>query len=275
MPKNRSSRSCRRKALALLTGALLLATSAPGLARSQTLRVAVEGEYPPFNTVTAGGTFSGFDVEIAHALCAAMQASCKLVKQQWDRMIPDLVAGRYEMIVSSMSITVPRLQQIDFSDPYYQTPAKFVAKKGAALDRSLEDLRGKRVGVQKATNHEQYLASSHPWVALTRYETIGKATAALRAGKIDYLFGDAMALDKGFLKTLDGKGFAFVGPDMRDPRYFGRGFAVAVQKGNAELRGRLNQALATIKANGRYDAIQKKYFVFDMAPTPALASVTQ
>jgi ABC-type amino acid transport substrate-binding protein len=177
------------------------------------------------------------------------------------------------MIVSSMSVTSSRRQQIDFSDPYYQTPAKFVAKKGAPLDRSLADLRGKRVGVQKGTNHEQFLASNHVGIALTRYETLTKATAALSAGKIDYLFGDAMALDKGFLKTPKGKGFAFVGPDLRDPRYFGQGIAVAVQKGNADLRARLNQALAEIKASGRYDEIQKKYFVFET--TPAAFGVTQ
>lgn len=271
----------RRGALAALSGALVAGWSAGAAAAPRAaakaapaskaaadqpaaLRVAVEGAYPPFNKVDAKGKWTGFDVEIAQALCAAMGTPCKLVQQPWDRMIDDLEAGRYEMVVSSMSITEARRQRIDFSDPYYRTPAKFVGRSGQSLDAALLQLKGKRVAVQKATNHELYLSSVQDGVVLVRQPTLGAATADLAAGKADLVFGDAMALDLGFLKTPKGKGFAFVGPDMRDPRFFGKGMAVAVRKGNDDLRGRLNRALASIKASGAYDAIQKRYFVFDM-----------
>ena len=101
---------------------------APALsASSETLRIAVEGEYPPFNQTDKKGKLSGFDIDIANALCKSIQASCKFVKQRWDRMIPDLVDGKYDLVVSSLSITPERLQKIDFTLPYYNTPAKLVA----------------------------------------------------------------------------------------------------------------------------------------------------
>lgn len=255
---------------ALLATTVTGACSIAAAEEPAVLRVAIEGEYPPFSSTAAGGKLKGFDVEIAQALCAAMAASCQLVKQQWDRMIPDLVAGRYEMVVSSMSITPRRRQQIDFTQAYYQMPAKFVARKGGDdLAGSLEALKGKRVGVQKATVHDQFLTASVGGSAvLTRYDTLGKAAGDLQAGRIDYLFGDAMALHESLLKTPKGKAYEFVGPDLRDRRFFGEGIGIAVRKGNVDLRNRLNLALAAIRADGTYEAIASRYFTFDVVAVP-------
>lgn len=261
----------RRTGRLLLAIAGALAFGCPAaMAEEAVLRVAIEGEYPPFSSTGANGKLTGFDVEIAQALCSEMAATCQLVKQQWDQMIPGLMAGRYEMVVSSMSITARRKQQIDFTQAYYQTPAKFVArKKGAAFAGSLEALKGKRVGVQKATTHDQFLTAKLGGSAsLTRYDTMAKAASDLDAGRIDYLFGDAMALDEGLLKTSKGKGYAFVGPDLRDRRFFGEGIGIAVQKGDHGLRDRLNRALAAMRADGSYDAISARYFTFGMAAVP-------
>jgi lysine-arginine-ornithine-binding protein len=277
----------RRRAVVLSAGAAAVALALgwpAGHARAaegQALRVAIEGEYPPFSSTGPGGKLEGFDIDIARALCAEMEASCKLVKQRWDRMIPDLVAGRYEMVVSSMSITASRRRQIDFTDPYYQTPAKFVAraaKKGKGdddaaaavlLPASLEALKGKRVAVQKATVHDQYLTARLGGSAqVARYDTLGKAAADLEKGKVDLLFGDAMALHSGLLATAKGKRYAFVGPDLRDRRFFGEGIGIAVRKGNVDLRQRLNAALAKIRADGTYQAIAGRYFTFGMAEAP-------
>lgn len=261
-----------RRRIVLRTLGALLATTVAGTCHvaaadeSAVLRVAIEGEYPPFSSTAAGGKLKGFDVEIAQALCAAMAASCQLVKQQWDRMIPDLVAGRYEMVVSSMSITPRRRQQIDFTQAYYQMPAKFVARKGRDdLAGSLEALKGKRVGVQKATVHDQFLTANVGGSAvLTRYDTLGKAAGDLQAGRIDYLFGDAMALHENLLKTPKGKAYEFVGPDLRDRRFFGEGIGIAVRKGDDALREPLNAAIKGIRASGTYQEISNRYFGRDI-----------
>ena len=253
----------RRAVLGLCCSiALAGATFAPP-AWAQALRIAVEGEYPPFSKTDKKGTLSGFDVDIANALCKALQAKCELVKQRWDRIIPDLVAGKYDLVVSSMSITPERRQKIDFTNPYYYTPAKFVAKKGTELGPTLDALKGHRIGVQKATTHEQQLQRKFgSAVEIVRYDTLPKAQDGLKAGKVDLVFGDALALWQGFLKTDQGKGYVFVGPDV----VYGSGMGIGVRKGQPDLVASLNQALDQIRANGTYDKISSQYFAFPLLP---------
>ena len=268
--------SRRRRAVAALVAAVAVVGVGAvdvAAARAETLLVAIEGEYPPFNSTDKKGRLTGFDVDIANALCKAMDASCKLVKQQWDRMIPDLAAGRYDMVVSSMSISAARRKQIDFTRPYYQTPAKFVARKGAGIEISPEGLKGRRLGVQRATTHERYLAGLYgDSVVLVRYDTLPKAQADMAAGKVDLVFADAMALSEGFLKTKKGKDFEFVGPDFRDSRWLGQGIGIGVRKGRADLVGELNEALDAIKADGTYARIERAYFDFAVGQRQAVAS---
>jgi arginine/ornithine transport system substrate-binding protein len=254
----------RRVLLGLFSGAALTwaAVAVPlSAAQAEALRIAVEGEYPPFNKTDKKGKLSGFDVDIANALCKALEAKCEFVKQRWDRIIPDLVDGKYDLVVSSMSITAERRQRIDFTNPYYQTPAKFVGKKDMSLPAALDALKGHKIGVQKATTHEQYLyrqlGSS---VEIVRYDTLPKAQGDLTAGKLDLVFGDALALSEGFLKTDKGKQFAFMGPDM----VFGSGIGIGVRKGQPELVNSLNRALDAIRANGSYDKIASQYFTFSL-----------
>jgi arginine/ornithine transport system substrate-binding protein len=268
------TRPSRRPVLAMLAGVALLvagtAEAAQKAAKPTTqgpaLKVAIEGEYPPFSETGPGGRLTGFDVDIATALCTAVKASCQMVKQPWHLMISDLVDGRYDMIVSSMSITGTRREKIEFTEPYYHTPAKFVAKKGAFAGLTADGLKGKRIGVQRATNHDSYLTDTYGDAAqITRYETLEKAKVDLAAGKVDLVFADAIALNNGFLATAKGKGFEFVGPNVRDRRWFGEGIGIAVRKGNTDLRNRLNQGLAAIQGDGTYARIEQKYFPFEMA----------
>lgn len=268
----RSSTFARRWLLSWVAGAALTPAIAAAPVRAETagtLRIAVEGDYPPFNQVDKKGRLSGFDVDIANAVCDAMNASCTFVRQSWERMIPDLVDGKYDLVVSSLSITAARRQRIDFSDPYYLTPAKFVGRKDAGVPSSLEALKGRRIGVQKATTHESYLARKlGSGVEIVRYETLPKAQADLAAGKVDLVFADAVALLQGFLKTDQGKAFTFIGPDLR----VGNGIGIGVRKGQSDLVASLNRALERIRVDGTYDKIATKYFEFPL-PTWDTAAI--
>jgi arginine/ornithine transport system substrate-binding protein len=273
LPATFSRRRGALAALAATVAVLGVGTADIAAARAESLLVAVEGEYPPFNVTDKKGRLTGFDVDIANAICKALDASCKLVKQQWDRMIPDLAAGKYDMVVSSMSITSSRRKQIDFTRPYYQTPAKFVAKKGGGIVVSPDGLKGRRLGVQRATSHERYLTSLYGDSAvLVRYDTLPKAQADMVAGKVDLVFADAMALSEGFLKTKKGEDFEFVGPDFRDSRWLGQGIGIGVRRGRADLVGQLNEALDAIKADGTYARIERAYFDFAIGQGQAIAS---
>ena len=251
----------RKLTLALAAG---LALALAGATHAQEpLRIGVEGAYPPFSKKEADGTLTGFDIDIANALCAKLERECQLVEQDWDGMIPALKAGKFDAIVASMSITPERKQQVDFSEKYYNTPARFVAKKGAGLDISPEGLKGKRIGVQRGTIHQCYLDKKFSGAEIVMYGTQEEVFQDLALGRLDAQLSDSIAADGGFLKQDAGKDFEFVGDDQVD-ECFGSGAGIAVRKEDTELRDNLTAAIKAIREDGTYETINKKYFDFDI-----------
>jgi arginine/ornithine transport system substrate-binding protein len=254
----------RRLALGAVAGLFVLATGAQAKDWTQ-VRIGVEGAYPPFSSISPDGSLVGFDIDIANALCAEIQAECTLVPQDWDGIIPALLAKKYDAIVASMSITEERKQKVDFTNKYYQTPARFVAKTGSIADISKEALTGKKVGVQRATTHDSFLTDNFgDAVEVVRYATQDEANLDLIAGRVDLLLADSVTLSEGLLKTDQGKDFSFVGPSYSDEKWFGLGAGIAVRKSDTDLRDKLNAAIDAIRANGTWDKIAAKYFDFDV-----------
>jgi arginine/ornithine transport system substrate-binding protein len=254
------------KFLGVAAAALLaLSTSAASAKDWTKIRIATEGAYAPFNFVQPDGELAGFDVDIAHALCDELKADCTVVKQDWDGMIPALMARKFDAIVASMSITEERMQKVDFTDKYYQTPARAVVKKGSAVEVSAAGLAGKKIGVQRETIHDKFVTDTFGETAeIVRYGTQDEANLDAVSGRVDVLFADSVVLSEGFLKTDQGAGFEFVGPQFTDPKYFGVGAGIAIRKTDPELKDALNKALAAIRSNGTYDKIAAKYFDFNV-----------
>jgi polar amino acid transport system substrate-binding protein/arginine/ornithine transport system substrate-binding protein len=246
-------------ALGLAT--LLLAT---GALQAADLRVGVEGAYPPFSWKESDGTLKGFDIEIAEAICAEMGRKCVLVEQDWDGMIPALLAKKFDAIIASMSITEERKKRVDFTDKYYNTPAKFVGKKGSDIEISKSGLAGKRVGLQRGTTHQCFMEKMYPDTELVLYGTQDEVFQDLAIGRIDLQFSDSIAADEGFLKTDAGKDFEFIGGDQHDEECHGPGAGIAVRKSDKDLRKELNAAIKAIRDNGVYQKINAKYFDFDI-----------
>jgi arginine/ornithine transport system substrate-binding protein len=252
--------------LALAATAALVALAGIAEAKEWTkVRIGVEGAYPPFSSVSPEGKLQGFDIDIAMALCEQMKVECTLVQQDWDGIIPALLARKYDAIIASMSITEERKQKVDFSNKYYDTPARFVARKGTNIEISKEGLKGKKIGVQRATIHDKFVTENFgDAVEVVRYGTADEVDLDLVAGRIDMRLDDAVAISEGLLKTPQGADFEFVGPPMNDDRWFGEGVGIALRKGDTELKEMFNQAIDAIRANGTYEKIQKKYFDFDV-----------
>jgi arginine/ornithine transport system substrate-binding protein len=250
-------------AAALFTLALPAATwaQAPDW---KTIRIGVEGAYPPFSEVGPDGKLKGFDIDMAMALCAQMKAQCTLVQQEWDGMIPALQSRKFDAIIASMAATDERRKVVAFSDKYYNTPARLVAKTGAALAATPEGLKGKRIGVQRSTIHDRFVTETFKTSEIVRYGKADEVYLDLAAGRIDVAMGDSVAIDGGLLKKPQGKGFAFFGPSYNDEKYFGSGSSIAVRKADTALAERFSAAIKAIRADGNYRKIQDRYFDFDV-----------
>ena len=257
-----------KKLLGLIAAAAVVLTAGSALADSHTVRIGTEGAYPPFNYIDDNGELKGFDVDIANALCEAAGFECEFVVQDWDGIIPGLIAEKYDAIIASMSITEKRMEVVDFTDKYYNTPAKFVANKGMELDFTAEGLAGKVIGVQGSTIHEDFARATFTESEIVTYATQDEPNADLVSGRVDLVLADSVALDEGFIATDAGACCEFVGPDYTDPSFFGVGAGIAVRKGEAELLDALNAALDQILRDGTYKAINDKYFDYNVYGEP-------
>lgn len=228
------------------------------------VRICVEGAYPPFSEVNTSGEVVGFDIDIANALCTEMGHSCENVQTEWDGIIPALLEKKCDAIIASMSITDERKKQIDFSEKYYNSPNIFAAKEGVDWTDDNEGLKGKSVGVQRGTTHQEYLEAKFPDVELKLYGTQDEAYLDLQAGRIDAIMADSIAINDGFLGTDSGAGYAQFGDTHLDVAIHGVGAGIGVRQEDTELRDGFSAAIQTIRENGTYKSINDKYFSFDL-----------
>lgn len=256
---------------ALLCAVLALHAGASFAKDWNEIRLASEGAYPPFNLIASDGSLQGFDIDIGNALCDELKAKCTWVKQEWDGMIPALVSRKFDAIIASMSITDERKSKVDFTEKYYASPLALIAKKGSPLRPDLQSLKGRKVGVQRGTVSDNF--ATKYWdgkgMQIVRYAKQDEAYVDLRAGRLDAAFSDYLEAYGGFLTKPEGEGYDVAGERLfgktaEEKAMIGEGIGIAVRKRDKELTAKLNQALAAIRANGKYDAIQKKYFPMDI-----------
>jgi polar amino acid transport system substrate-binding protein len=222
------------------------------------LRIGTEGAYPPFNQIDASGKLIGFDIDIANALCAKMKAECEFVTQDWDGIIPGLLAKKYDAIVASMSVTEERKKAVAFTDRYYSNKLRFVAKKGGGFDPA--KLKGKSIGTQRATLSATYLEDKlKGQVDIKLYDTQENAYLDLASGRTDAVLAD-MLVSYEWLQSDAAKGFDFAG----EPLPLEDEIAIALRKEDDGLRKRFNDAIAAIRADGTYAKINASYFPFSI-----------
>lgn len=242
-----------RSLFALLLGSLI----ALPVSAQDTLRIATEGAYPPFNFIDASGEVKGFDVDIAEALCAEMGADCELVTQSWDGIIPGLIAGRYDAIIASMSITPERQEAVSFSEPYYSNKLQFIAPNESDFGPS--DASDAVIGAQRATIAAQWLQDNVPEADIRVYDTQENAYLDLESGRLDAVLADVY-VSYEWLESDEGAAYEFKG----DPVYDDDKIAIAVRKGDEALAARFSEAIEAIRADGKYQAINAEYFPFDI-----------
>jgi len=236
-----------------------MALSAPLAAQQfDTISFGVDGGYPPFDVLAPSGEITGFDIDIANALCTQLKAKCVFVKQPFESMIAALNAHKFDAIIASLNITDERKKEVDFTDRYYRSAAQLVARKGSPLLPEAASLKGKTVGVQTGSTHEAY-ARTH-WAGHANQDNV---YLDLLSGRIDASLQDNIQAATSFVDTPRGQKFAFAGPVISDGS-ISSDVGIAVNKDNPALRDALNEAIKQIRADGTYAAIEKKYFSFDI-----------
>jgi len=254
----------RTTRIALAISAAALAASLSIASAQETLKIGTEGAYPPFNNLTADGKLEGFDIDIANALCDEMKVKCEFVTQDWDGMIPALLAGKFDAVIASMSITDERKQKVDFTHKYYQTPPAIVAPKDSDIKGvTKEDLAGKTIGAGTATTHFNYAEKTYTDSTIKAYPTSQEFLLDLANGRVDAVTDDISVLEE-WLKTPDGACCKVVGTIATVPEIHGEGAGIAIRKGEQGLVDKFNAAIDAIRASGKYKEINDKYFSYDV-----------
>jgi arginine/ornithine transport system substrate-binding protein len=228
-------------------------------AEERTLRIAFDVPYEPFEYKDENGELTGFEVDLATAMCEEMKADCKFVIQAWDGMIPGLVARKFDLIMSSMSITAERAERVLFSEPYYNTPGGWFGPNSFDTDvTDMDAMKGKTVGVQRGTTMDTFVTEEMTGVVtIKRYTTADDMVLDLEGQRLDAVFLDYPV---GEQTVLTKDGFKEIGEQVK----LGQGVGVAMRKRDKAVAEAVNAALRKLKEDGTYDAIMKKYFAYDV-----------
>jgi polar amino acid transport system substrate-binding protein len=233
----------------------------PDISRIQQIRFMTEVDYPPFNYAGPDGSHLGFNVDLARMICEELKVTCTIQMRRFDTLLDSLGENRGDAVIASIAVTPQTRGRVDFTDPYYRTPARFVMRKDEPVeDVRPEQLEGKKVAVVAGSAHEAYLKELFTGVELRPYPTLEAARTALRAGETDLLFADGITM-AFWLNGSDSDGCcAFVGGPFTESRYFGEGVGIAVRRGNEPMRLAINWALFRLWERGRYSDLWLRYF---------------
>ncbi|WP_129139418.1 transporter substrate-binding domain-containing protein [Modicisalibacter coralii] len=254
----------------------LLASSLIGLAivtgtvhADDTVRIALDVPYEPFEYRDADGELTGFDIDLGNALCKEAGVECEWVIQRWDGLIPGLMARKYDAIMSSMVITAERERKVLFTHPYSATPRAWIAPADRTID--IDDkpqLAGMTVGVERATLQDRYITDLYgDAMTVRRYDTVDDMIVDLQTGRLKLAFMNYPIAETHLHVDAQGSEFKRVSGFIKGPeKYFGKGVGIAFRKRDKALVERFNDALDTLRDNGTYDEIMKTYFSYDISP---------
>ncbi len=225
------------------------------------LRVITEADYPPFNYYDEDGTLTGFNVELIQAICGVLGVTCSVEARDWEFLLPSLARKEVDIVAASITISSHSLKTADFTDHYYDTPARFIVAKGSNLaDITPEALKGKTVAVIEGSSHQAYLQKYYAGVKLVAVKRREELRKMLLVGKVKVIFDDGITSVFWLNGTASKACCSFLGGPLVDQKYFGQGVGFAVQKGNRRLREMLNYALEKVRRDGIYEELFLRYF---------------
>jgi octopine/nopaline transport system substrate-binding protein len=279
--------SVKKIVAALALGALMAVTGAAGAKEWKTVRIASEGAYPPWNAIDTSGKLIGFEVDLGNDLCKRMKVTCEFVAQDWDGIIPALQQGKYDAIMSGMTITGERKKVIDFSAPYGTEPSVFAVLKSSSLVKGLDlkadrtdlnnegaakpvltkladALKGKSVGVQVSTIQADFMDKHLSKVTMRTYDKMDNAGIDLGSGRVDAIFGDRSVVEA--IVKADAEKMIVVGPNFIGG-VIGEGMGVGLRQADGDLKKMFNVAIAAALKDGTVKKLSTQHFGYDISPT--------
>ncbi|MGL4494582.1 MAG: transporter substrate-binding domain-containing protein [Beijerinckiaceae bacterium] len=255
-----TTRAFTAAAIGLALGALAGPTAALAQQKEwKEIRIGTEGAYPPFNNLNAQKQLEGFEIDYFNALCEKMKVKCTWVVQDWDGIIPALLANKYDVIVAGMNATDERRKRVDFTATYTKIPPAMIAAKTYSGATTPDALKGKAVATQGSTIHANYLEQYYKGSDIKLFPTQEEANLALSQGRVDFVVADKLALQD----FVEGKGkdcCKFVADLQRDPKIHGDGVGVAVRKEDTALKDLLSKAIEESLKDGTHEKARAKWF---------------
>lgn len=219
------------------------------------IKFAMSGGYPPFNYFDDQGNLVGFDVEIGQEVARRLGVEYEPVVTNWDGILIGLTAGQYDGILGSMAITEDRLEQVDFTDPYYYSGAQLVVQSDSAINGAADVTSDMRIAVVTGTTFADQVEE---WGAEpVYYESDALTLNDLASGQVDGVITDALVA----LNTMQDQGYDL---KLAGDMLYTEELAVAVRKGDENLAAEINSALQEMRADGTYQEISQRYFGRDI-----------
>lgn len=233
----------------------------PDLGRDRVIRFLTTDDHPPFNFVAPDGTLAGFNVDLARAICGALEVACSLQARSFESLVPALEAKAGDAVIASLAITAQARRAVAFSRPTMRVAARFAARATSAPPAVLPETVSRSViGVQAGTAHEAYLRRFFPQAVVRTFTDPDSLHAALKQGGIDLLFADGLATALWLNGSTAAGCCRFAGGPYTESRYFGEGTGIAVRRDDETLRQALDYALLRLAADGTTADLYLKYF---------------
>lgn len=256
-----------KKGIIVITLAIIFLMLGSGFAFAKDkLKIGNEADFPPFSFKDSAGNIKGFDIDITNEICKRIDADCEIVVQEWSGIIPALKAGKFDLIISSMTINEERKKQLLFSNPYYKGGYAFVAKKGINFEYTAESMKGLRIAVQKNSTPNKWLREKFGDAITIKYHDSPKTIVLdLKANRLDAWCETRPAIYGSLMSKPEGKDYHFIEPALTDPKWFGQGEGIAARLGEDKLMEKVNKAIDEIYADGTFEKINAKYFPFSIS----------